>query len=76
MPRMSDQVPQRAAAIGEVRGRPKTFASDRVCEHDGCPTRLSRYNPRTLCWQHDPGRPFVLNTGRRRRARGPVVIDG
>lgn len=27
-------------------------AGERVCEHPGCDTRLSRYNLREKCWQH------------------------
>jgi hypothetical protein len=30
----------------------KTHGDDRVCAASGCGTRLSRYNPARLCWQH------------------------
>jgi hypothetical protein len=35
---------------------PKVHAEDRLCRHDGCPTRLSRYNKREYCYAHAPTR--------------------
>jgi hypothetical protein len=32
----------------------RTYPADRVCDTDGCDTRLSIYNGSTLCWQHEP----------------------
>jgi hypothetical protein len=57
-----------AVGVGE-RGKTETFGDDRVCAHVGCGTRLSTYNPRSLCWQHDPGLPSVTATTPRRRRR-------
>lgn len=33
-----------------------TYPAGRVCDGDGCDTRLSIYNGSTLCWQHEPAR--------------------
>ena len=36
-------------------GRPsRTFGRGRVCEEDGCETRLSMYNEGRFCFQHEP----------------------
>jgi hypothetical protein len=46
-----------------------TYTSGRVCETHGCRTRLSVYNPASVCWQHESVRPYYLRAnGRRRRA--------
>ena len=42
-------------AGGYVR-KPRTYAADRVCSHQGCDTRLSTYNSRSTCRQHTPVR--------------------
>jgi len=34
----------------------RTYPADRVCDADGCDTRLSIYNGSTLCWQHESAR--------------------
>ncbi len=44
----------------------RTYLADRVCEGDGCDTRLSIYNGSTLCWQHEPLR-ICLPRGQRKR---------
>lgn len=37
-----------------ARGRPaRKFPADRVCEHEGCLTRLSVYNSHARCALHD-----------------------
>lgn len=38
--------------------RPEDHGRGRVCEADGCSTRLNRYNAAALCYQHDDT-PFV-----------------
>lgn len=43
----------------KVQGRtraPRQHDGNRVCEHDGCDTLLSRYNKRTYCYTHTPTR--------------------
>lgn len=30
----------------------ETYGSDRACSHDGCTTRLSKYNPEDTCSVH------------------------
>jgi Rieske Fe-S protein len=51
---MSDIVKARKAG-GYVR-KPRTYAADRVCSHQGCETRLSTYNSRPTCRAHTPVR--------------------
>jgi hypothetical protein len=47
----------------------RTFEYGRVCEHEGCDTRLSIYNRTSLCWQHAPARfPFVRGQRKRKAA--------
>jgi len=44
------------AASRPVRGR--------VCDHPGCRTVLSTYNPAVLCWMHaEPTRVHPLSPG-------------
>jgi hypothetical protein len=67
---MHEMTHRRFTAVGVgSRGATATFGGGRVCSHVGCETQLSTYNPRSLCWQHDPGLPFVTTTKRRRRGR-------
>lgn len=34
-------------------GRPrKTYGSGRVCQSEGCTTRISSYNKNEYCWTH------------------------
>jgi hypothetical protein len=35
----------------------RTFPRGRSCARPGCSTRLSIYNPRSVCWQHEEPRP-------------------
>jgi len=30
----------------------RRHTKERFCSQDGCPTRLSQYNPRDKCWAH------------------------
>ena len=39
--------------LGADHHHVKTFPCDRVCEHEGCSTRLSMYNSGSLCVVHD-----------------------
>jgi hypothetical protein len=38
---------------------PRTFRADRVCEAEGCSTRLSIYNDGSSCSAHGPHRPWA-----------------
>jgi hypothetical protein len=67
---MDSEVPVRATTGADGGRRQKTFPSDRVCSHPQCETRLSMYNARTECWQHEPVRPYVIRLGRRRKDDG------
>lgn len=51
----------------------RTYREGRVCEAIGCSTILSRYNPRTLCWQHEPVRNYLPSRGGRRPAEISVT---
>lgn len=33
---------------------PKTYSTERLCAHEGCDTKLSRYNRREWCFAHAP----------------------
>jgi hypothetical protein len=52
------------------------FAKGRMCAEDGCPTRLSVYNPAGRCWQHEIPHTAFVRAGRRRASvdEGPGVI--
>jgi hypothetical protein len=56
----------RASSVWADRAN-RTYPADRVCDGDGCDTRLSIYNGSTLCWQHEPLR-IRLPRGRSRHA--------
>lgn len=47
------------------RHRCRTHPSDRLCESEGCGTRLSIYNPLALCWQHQRPTRFIQRAERR-----------
>jgi hypothetical protein len=37
-----------------LTGRPlRTHGKGRVCDHNGCDTRLNTYNPSRYCYQHE-----------------------
>ncbi len=44
----------------------RTYGEGRVCEHEGCRTRISIYNKATYCWAHRP-QTFPLVRGERRK---------
>ncbi len=47
----------RAHSLSFWAERPnRTYAAGRVCDADGCATRLSIYNGSGHCWQHEPAR--------------------
>ncbi len=46
--------------------RPSTYGKNRTCEHPGCTTVLSQYNPGTACSQHE-------GKERRRRLRATRI---
>jgi hypothetical protein len=59
--------------IGAEHHRVKAYPRDRVCEHEGCSTRLSVYNHCSLCVVHaHRGAPLCVHVARtpsRRAAR-------
>ncbi len=63
-----------AASLGAPAHEPRTYRDGRVCEADGCTTILSRYNRRSLCWQHESPHPY-FGPVRGRRRDIPVVGD-
>ncbi len=52
---------------GHLGRAPKQGATGRVCETEGCETRLSVYNSRETCFRHSPTRYP--------RTRGRMVPD-
>lgn len=67
-PQMDQEVTLRAMNVGIHRRPLKRFQADRTCEKPGCQTRLSVYNPRQLCWQHEPIRTYRPKVGRTRNS--------
>jgi hypothetical protein len=63
---MSDQTVIRGSRPQELPRPNRTYARGRVCEQEGCQTRLSVYNQARYCWQHAPVR-FPLVRGQRRK---------
>jgi hypothetical protein len=53
---------------GRAGREPHTYREGRVCAAVDCSTILSRYNPRTRCWQHEPARVYLGSRGGRRPA--------
>jgi hypothetical protein len=42
----------------------RTYRAGRVCEREGCETRLSVNNRASYCWLHEPARRYLVR-GRR-----------
>jgi len=56
------------SSIDSGRRANRTWSPGRVCEVDGCRTRLSIYNRVGACSVHEEARTYVVR-GRRRSAR-------
>jgi hypothetical protein len=63
---MSDTL--KGSAIRGMTRPSRRYATDRVCNHPGCETRLSQYNRRDHCYAHAPVR-FP-------RVRGRILPEG
>lgn len=63
---MSDSLNMKGSRPRELPRPNRTYASGRVCDHEGCETRISVYNKARHCWAHAPLR-FPLVRGERRR---------
>ncbi|MEN8114483.1 MAG: hypothetical protein ABFS21_08850 [Actinomycetota bacterium] len=50
---MNDNVMRGRQPKGGARP-PQTYSTERHCVHDGCTTKLSRYNRREYCYAHAP----------------------
>lgn len=50
---MNDNV-LRGRKLGVGARAPQTYSTERVCAHEGCTTKLSRYNRREFCYTHAP----------------------
>lgn len=57
-----------ALNVGIPRRPVKRFAPGRTCLEPGCTTRLSVYNPKRLCWQHEPVHTYRPKVGRTRNS--------
>ena len=57
-----------ALNVGVDRRPLKRSAPGRTCLAPGCDTRLSVYNPKWLCWQHEPVHTYRPKVGRRRNS--------
>ncbi|MEI6726376.1 MAG: hypothetical protein WCN81_09160 [Actinomycetes bacterium] len=57
----------RRLALGRAADRVADYGRGRVCEHPGCVTRLSIYNPEPCCALHDiKSRPHARRGAARR----------
>lgn len=57
-------------AVTLVQGDPlEQFGDHRGCAHPSCSTRLSQYNPSTVCGAHDGWRVEAARRPRRRARR-------
>ena len=45
----------------------RTYAEGRVCEHEGCDTKLSVYNRSHRCWQHTDLKYPVIRGDRKKK---------
>ena len=52
---------------GELPRPNRTYAAGRVCEEEGCETKLSVYNRSHYCWQHTPLRFPVVRGDRKKK---------
>jgi hypothetical protein len=55
----------RGAPVRPLPRPSRTWASGRVCDAEGCTTKLSIYNKSPYCWQHEPIK-YHLVRGKRR----------
>lgn len=58
----------KARSVGDHRRPLKRFEVGRTCEEASCDTRLSVYNPKRLCWQHEPVHTYRPKVGRTRNS--------
>ena len=65
---MEDSLTMRGAPVRPLPRPSRLWTSGRVCEAEGCGTRLSIYNKSALCWVHEPLR-YHLVRGKRRSKR-------
>lgn len=62
-----DQTPGLRGSRPRELPRPnRTYGENRVCVHEGCETKLSRYNKARHCYMHTP-LTFPLVRGERKR---------
>lgn len=61
-----DDLKLRGSRPRELPPANRTYGTGRVCEHEGCDTRLSRYNKATHCFAHAPLK-YPLVRGERKK---------
>jgi hypothetical protein len=54
-----DPIGEQARDLCLAPDRPQTYGSGRICEHEGCGTILSAYNPTGCCGLHQPEPDYV-----------------
>jgi hypothetical protein len=60
-----DSQEYRGSRVRELPRKNRTYPGGRVCAQEGCTTKLSVYNRSSMCWQHEPVRPY-FERGRRK----------
>jgi hypothetical protein len=63
-----DSLTMRGAPVRALPRANRTWSSGRVCDTEGCATKLSIYNKSPYCWVHEPIK-YQLVRGRRRSKR-------
>jgi hypothetical protein len=63
-----DNLTLRGSRPRELPRPNRTYGTDRVCAHEGCETRLSRYNKARHCFAHAPLRYPLVRGERKKRS--------
>ncbi len=64
-----DNVGLRGTRPRELPRPNRTYGTDRVCAHEGCETRISRYNKAKHCYVHAPVRYPLVRGERKKKKR-------
>ena len=62
---MEESLSMRGAPVRPLPRPNRVWQGGRVCESEGCATRLSIYNKSPFCWVHEPVK-FHLARGKRK----------
>lgn len=57
----------KGSRVAEIPRASRTYAEGRVCDAEGCDTRLSVYNRSRHCWQHTEAKYPVVRGDRKKK---------